>query len=238
VLSDDGTLLATAGVSGSVTIWQTATGKRLEVFRRHTRSRPPYGLSVSIVFSHDGTLALTGDTAGRAYLWRTTDGRVLNSFRGPPQPPRSDNDAASGAISRDNRTVLFTDPWDPVGKLYRVGQSAQIGTLRGTSGGIRSARFNADATLAVTNGGDGNRVWDVASRETLLVVPDEPATVAFAGDGRSIVSSGPPMFTRRVSYRKTFSCDVCGGIDSLLALARPRVSRRLTAAERSLYLHR
>jgi WD40 repeat protein len=238
VLSEDGALLATADDSGSVTIWQTATGKRLQVFKRHTRSRPPYSLLVSIVFSHDGTLALTGDTAGKAYLWRTSDGRVLNSSRGPPQPPRSDNGAASGAISRDNQTVLFTDPWDPVGKLYRVGQPAQIGMLRGTRGGIRSARFNADATLVVTNGGDGNRVWDVASRETLLVVPDEPATVAFANDGRSIVSNGSTTSTGKVSYRQTFSCEVCGGIDSILALAHPRVSRSLTTAERSLYLHR
>jgi WD40 repeat protein len=238
VLSDDGALLGTVDDSGSVTTWQTATGKRLEVFKRHTRSRPPYSLLVSIVLSHDGTLALTGDTAGRAYLWRTSDGRVLNSFRGPPQPPRSDNGTASGAISRDNQTVLFTDPWDPVGKLYQVGQPAQLGTLRGTLGGIRSARFNEDATLVVTNGGDGNRVWDVASREALLVVPDEPATVAFASDDRSIVSSGPTTFTRKGSYRQTFSCEVCGEIDSLLALSRPRVSRRLTTVERSLYLHR
>ena len=238
ILSDDGALLATADESGSVTIWQTATGKRVEVFKRHTRSRPPYGLLISIVLSHDATLALTGDTAGKAYLWRTSDGRVLNSFEGPPQQPRSAPDAPSGAISRDNRTVLFTDPWDQIGKLYRVGQEAQIGALRGTRTGIRSASFNGDATLAVTNGGDGNRVWDVASREGLLVVPDEAATVAFGNHGRSVISSSPTAFGGASNYRQSFSCDVCGGIDSLLALARPRMSRTLTAAERALYLQR
>ena len=238
VLSDDGSLLATVESSGLVAVWSTATGERLHVFRRHTASEAPYSLFVSVVFSHDGSLVLTGDTAGRAYLWRSRDGSVLNTFEGSPQQPRSDNNVPSGAISRDNQLVLFTNPWDQVGSLFRVGEPNRVGILRGTSTGIISSAFNADGTLIVTNGNEGSRVWDVASRESLLVLPAVPGTVSFAGDGQTVVSAPDDRFTDESSYRQTFECEVCGGIDSLLTVARQRVTRELTAAESAQYLHR
>lgn len=241
LLSDDGKLLATVDQAGVVTVWRTVTGQRVSVFTRHRQSRPPYGLHVSLTFSHDGSLMLTGDSAGQGYLWRVRDGRALNTYGGAPQPPRSDNDAASGAMSHDDTTVLFTDPWDQVGKLYRVGSGNPIGLLRGTSTGIRSASFNADGSLLVTNGFDGDRIWDVASRQPLLAVTDPaapfPATVRFGSDGRSIISAAPNEFGIRASYRQTFACDVCGGIDALLGLAGRRLSRGLTPFERKQFLH-
>jgi WD40 repeat protein len=144
----------------------------------------------------------------------------------------------SGAISRDNSLVLFTNPWDQLGRLYRVGDPEQVGVLRGTSTGIISSSFNSDGTLIVTNGGDGNRVWDVVSREPLLVLPGGQGAVAFANDGQSVVLAPDPGFVPAPFYRQTFECEVCSGIDALLALARERVSRQLTAAENSQYLHR
>jgi WD40 repeat protein len=238
VLTDDGSLLATVESSGVVTVWRTATGERVKAFRRHTKSEAPYSLFVSTVFSDDGSLLLTGDTAGKAYLWRIRDGRLLNSFEGPPQEPRSENNVPSGAISRDNSLVLFTNPWDQLGRLYRVGEPTQVGVLRGTSTGIISSRFNSDGTLIVTNGEDGSRVWDVASREPLLVLPGGQGAVAFANDGHSVVLAPDSRLVSEPFYRQTFECEVCGGIAELLALARERVSRQLTAAESSQYLHR
>jgi WD40 repeat protein len=237
-LSDDGTLLGTVDRAGVVTVWRTATAKPMAVFRRHTRSRPPYSLSVSIRFSRDASLMLTGDSAGKAYLWRVRDGTVLNTYSGLPQPPRSVNGAAGGAISDDNGMVLFTDPWDPVGVLQEVGRVGRVGTLTGTRGGIASASFNSDGSLLVTSGDDGDRVWDVASRRSLLVLPDEPGSVRFGRDGTTIVANGPEPFATSRSYRQTFACDVCGGIDRLLALARSRTARALTPGERRQYLHR
>ena len=198
-----------------MTVWRTETGERVSTFRRHTKSEAPYSLFVSTAFSHDGSLLLTGDTAGNAYVWRSRDGGLLNSFEGPPQEPRSDNNVPSGAISRDNSVVLFTNPWDQLGRLYRVGDPGQAGILRGTSTGIISSSFNADGTLIVTNGEEGSRVGDVASRETLLVLPGGRGTVAFAGDGQSVVLT-PDLASSGAPYRQTFACEVCGGIDALL----------------------
>lgn len=238
VLSGDGRLLATVESSGVVTVWRTATGERLQVFRRHTESKPPYSLFVSIVFSQDGSLVLTGDMDGKAYLWRSRDGRLLKSFEGPEQQPRSDNNVPSGAISQDNQLVLFTNPWDQLGRLYGVGEAKEVGVLRGTSTGIISSSFNPDGSLIVTNGDDGSRVWDAASREQLLVLPSERGTVAFANDGQSVVLTPDPRFVEEPIYRQTLECEICGGIDSLLALARERATRELTADERAQYLHR
>jgi len=36
---------------------------------------------------------------------------------------------------------------------------------------------------------------------------------------------------------RVYACDTCGPIDDLLALARTRVTRSLTATERQQYLH-
>ena len=113
-----------------------------------------------------------------------------------------------------------------------------MGVLRGTSTGIISSSFNADGTLIATNGEEGSRVWDAASRESLLVLPGGRGTVAFASDGQSVVLTPDPRFASGPSYRQTFACEVCGDIDALLRRARERVSRQLTAAESSQYLHR
>ena len=122
--------------------------------------------------------------------------------------------------------------------LQGLDARAPVGVLRGTSTGIISSSFNADGTLAVTNGDDGSRVWDVASREPLLVLPGGRGTAAFADDGRAVVLTPDPRFVSEPSYRQTFACEVCGGIDALLQLARDRASRELTAAESAQYLHR
>jgi hypothetical protein len=151
--------------------------------------------------------------------------------------PRSSNGAAGGAISPNDRTVLFTDPWDEIAVLYQVGQPAQIGTLVGTSTGITSSRFNATGDLLVTNGGDGDRVWNATSGQSLLVVSDLPANVAFGTDDRAIVSNAPFTFSTHQSYRQTFRCDVCGDFKVLLTLAHQRAGTTLTAAQRAQYLH-
>ena len=237
MLSDDGSRLATVDDKAHVSVWDTASGRRVATFNGHVGHKAPYLLFVSIAWSRDGSLLLTGDTSGKAYLWRARDGHVLNTFSGPPQAPRSDNSVPGGAIAPGNRTVLFTDPWDAVGRLYTVGQPAPIGTLRGTSGGIRSARFNADGSLVVTTGDDGDRVWDVASRQPLLVQPDTASLAGFGAGGRTIVTAGPTVFHGQ-HYRQSFTCDVCGTVGQLIALARQRASRALTPAERAQYLHR
>jgi hypothetical protein len=157
----------------------------------------------------------------------------------PEQAPRSASEAAGGAISDDNGQVLFTDPWDEVGKLYEVGKPKPVGLLRGTKTGITSAHFNSDGSLLATHGGDGDQVWDVASRQSLISLPDSPTltNVAFGRDGRTIVSLSSFPDPSRTSDRLTFPCDVCGGFSSLLALAQRRVSRKLTDAERAQFLH-
>ena len=56
-------------------------------------------------------------------------------------------------------------------------------------------------------------------------------TAAFRPDGRSLALAGPDL--RPGVYR----CELCGGIETLLAIADRRATRPLTREERVRYLH-
>jgi hypothetical protein len=57
-----------------------------------------------------------------------------------------------------------------------------------------------------------------------------PDASAAADDGRRQQAAGMPTSL-------AFACDVCGGVDARVSLARRRASRGLTAPERAQYLH-
>ena len=54
---------------------------------------------------------------------------------------------------------------------------------------------------------------------------------AFSSDGHTLIGAG--IDSKAIVYR----CDVCSPVQDLLSLARARVNRKLTDAERRRYLH-
>ena len=92
----------------------------------------------------------------------------------------------------------------------------------------------------VVVGEDGTpHVWDIATERVVSVLNEHgirvedglAPSIAFSPNGRRIVVAGTDGVAR------VYSCDVCAPVKALLTLARTRITRHLTSAERERYLH-
>jgi WD40 repeat protein len=100
---------------------------------------------------------------------------------------------------------------------------------------VHDAQFSPDGRWLVTAANRGG-LWDVQTGSNVARLQGHDGTLtaaAFAPDGVTIVTGGADGTIRR--YR----CQVCGGLDSLLDLARKRLAataRQLSEGERERYL--
>jgi len=98
-------------------------------------------------------------------------------------------------------------------------------------------RVSPDGRWVVTAGPSSAGLWNVRSRSLLFYLrgdSDLLTSASFSPDGRTILTSS------RDGTVRTYRCDLCGGLDELLALARrelARTNRDLTPDERRRYLH-
>jgi WD40 repeat protein len=98
---------------------------------------------------------------------------------------------------------------------------------------LASALSEDGSLLAVVDRGELQiRVLDLASGQTLTVIPPEGVTLslAFTPD-RDAILAGDAAGKVRV-----YSCDACLPADALLDLARGQATRELTPQERATYV--
>jgi WD40 repeat protein len=106
------------------------------------------------------------------------------------------------------------------------------------SASVQDARFSPDGRWLVTAGPKSARLWTAEGElGRYLYGPRSPLTaVAFEPDSRGVVSlerDGDVNVVRR------WSCEICGDLDELTALARARLlgtGRTLSDEERARYL--
>ena len=116
--------------------------------------------------------------------------------------------------------------YPPLAKVNSIQGPVRIQLL--VAGGGRVASGSDDGTV---------KVWATAGGGQALTLTGhhQPVTgVAFSPGGRLLASSS------RDGTVRTYRCDLCGGLDELLALSGrelARTRRTLTAAERRRYLH-
>jgi RNA polymerase sigma factor (sigma-70 family) len=148
--------IAVGNEDGDVTLFDLATAKARTLKTGHkSKGGGPYG-TFAVAFSHDGkSLA----TAGRDNMVRVVDvasGRINREF-GPhgswPEAIAWSSDGSRIASAGQDAVIRL---WDPVA-------GKEVGPTGGNRAHVWRASISSDAKTAVTEGGNGIRVWDAAT---------------------------------------------------------------------------
>ena len=183
-----------------------------------------------VAFDPTGKLVVTASIDATARLWRASDGASVAVLQGHRAA------LTDAQFSTDGRFVV-TSSRDHYARLWAVPSGRPLGVLSGHFGTVSAASFSPDGRWVVTAGPSSAGLWNVRSRSLLFYLrgdSDLLTSASFSPDGRTILTSS------RDGTVRTYRCDLCGGLDELLALARrelARTHRALTPGERRRYLH-
>jgi WD40 repeat protein len=219
--SPDGSRIASGATDGTVQMWP-ASG-RGEPVSFHA-SDEPLG---DIAFAPDGSLLATAGKDGLIRLWpvgRTGQPRVLGGHRGP---------VTTVAFSPDGRTLASAGE-DGTARVWDLRTGAERRVLRGHQGIVWSVAFTRDGRWLASTGDDGTfRMWRTTDDINAVMIDGFGASVesvAFAPAGHRIATA------HNDGTARSWECEVCGPIDTVVALSETRVTRELTPDERRTYL--
>jgi WD40 repeat protein len=197
-----------AGVEGgTVRIWDTNG-----VLQRDLRVRPSG--PVHVAFSPDGTRIATATRDGVARIWNADTGKLELTLRGHHGPP------TSARFSRDG-TELVTASFDHDARIWDARTGALLQVLRGHFAVVSDAEFSPDGRWVVTAGPTTAGLWNARSGQLVFFLRGHSArltSATFDPSSRRILTASEDGTVR------TYRCDVCGGLDSLLALAKARLA--------------
>jgi WD40 repeat protein len=127
------------------------------------------------------------------------------------------NDVLSVEVSRDNSRVV-TASKDGDARLWNARTGETIWVVRGHGGTVFDASFSPNGRFVVTGGPTTAGVWDTVSRDRRYFLQGHKGPVRAAA-----FSSPTRIVTRGDDGVRTYVCDICGGLRSLLALAERRL---------------
>ena len=232
--SDDGRFVVTASRDGKAHVYRVEDSLLVAVL---VGSRGPVN---SAVFSPSGRRVVTGSDDGTVRLWdpgaedqlrlvRRVPDPVIARFgsagrivTGPVEPARGT------AISPDGRFVARTEGTEV---LLTDRKSGRTQPLAGHFASVYTLSFSPDSRWLATGSQFAAILWRVrlgakaelfsylyGHEPTFRGKPAHLTSVAFSSDGRRIVTASLDHTVR------VYDCDVCGGLGSLVELARHRLS--------------
>jgi WD domain, G-beta repeat len=245
--------IVTSGADGSIRTWDAVFQPQLDTLAR-------LGAPITSIAVDSEIHART--SAGREHVLALSDGSRLGVMPVPKRRPRRvegpDGTAATmrGTIvvlRKDGRSLVLRHrdrvnsiAFSPSGQLLATGSRDRDARIWNVASGelvqafphnsaVRDAQFSPDGRWLVTAAPRAS-LWDAREGTNIVRLKGHEGTVtsaAFDPSGRTIVTGGEDGTIR--SYR----CQVCGGLDDLVALAERRLQatrRELTSADRERYL--
>jgi RNA polymerase sigma factor (sigma-70 family) len=179
LFSPDGKKLALAGNGRPVGLWDVATGKELQQFRK--RNSQPSGID----FSPDGALVAEGDDEVR--LWSTKTGDLV---RATPKLQASQR----AVVFAKGGKLLISGGHDNIVHLWNPATGESVGKLEGHTSSVLTLAVSRDgATLASAGSDKSIRLWDLAKKSLIRELKGHDGyltTLSFSPDGRLLASAG------------------------------------------------
>lgn len=184
--------------SGAVRLWNTKTGKILDIPLSDPnndpdgRNRP---LIRTLEFSPDGKKLAGGTMGGDVQMWDTETGEALTSFfaEEPPTGNRYRDPIVDVAFSSDGSLLVVGS----MKKVRLLGNLKQLGFKEISYGPEvwgNTLLFSPDGTVLVIGLiQSGVELWDLATGEKLTTLEGHTngvQTLAFSPDGKMLVSAG------------------------------------------------
>lgn len=176
----DGRVLATAGLDGTVKLWDTKTWKQLQSWAAHGQS------SYGVAFSPDGKYLATGGRDKLVKIWDAKTARLVHTLEGHTTY------VYSLTFTPDGRR-LFTSGGDKVIKVWDPVGGKAIGELSGHAQAIRTIAMGPKGRRLVSGSFDRTvKIWDLSSGSVLRTLTGHtvgPMSVAFSPDGKRVASA-------------------------------------------------
>jgi WD40 repeat protein/serine/threonine protein kinase len=185
---DDGRRILTASADRTVGQWVVATNEEpLQLILKH-----PGGVAAVAAVPHTSQAITLGDD-GLVRLWDTDHGQLIRVLGG-------DNHTDQIGVSPDGRFALWVSDQQRTVRVWSFADGRELGPagaknstqafLTLPNGLIWSAAFSPDSHYLVSVGGNGARLWDVATgKERMSFTPDGAvASAHFSPDGTRIVT--------------------------------------------------
>jgi WD40 repeat protein len=170
-----GRRLASAGVDGTVRVWDAARGRELLALK------PGYWC---VAWSPDGKRLANGGLDGTVRIWDAATGREVLALKGHtgsvPSVTWSPDGKRLASGGRDGTVRI----WDAAG-------GRELLTFGGHKGGVISVAFSPDGRRLASAGNLDLtvRLWDAARGQELLALKAWAGSVAFSPDGLTLASA-------------------------------------------------
>jgi RNA polymerase sigma factor (sigma-70 family) len=179
--SPDGKALISGAHTGTIRVWEPATGKELRVITGH-----PGGIC-SLAVSPDGKVLASGSWDRTIHLWNLRTGEPLRVL------PGHGGEVTTLRFSPDGK-ALASGSKDSTARLWEPDSGRQVLSITAHKGEVRCVAFSPDGKRLATCGTDKLvRVWEANTGKEVFTCSghtDRVMGVAVAPDGKSLASCG------------------------------------------------